>query len=250
MFGLSGRTAVVTGGANGIGAGISAVLAEAGANVVIADRDEASAQREAAALRDAGYAADAVTIDLADEASVVRGCADILAKHGAPWALINNAGVQDREALLQGTTQHWDRTYAINARGPFLTTREIGRAMAASGAGGRIVNIASVSVKHPVIYGLAAYASSKGALITLTQSSAFELAAHGITVNAVLPHGVFTPGASGARGPAPEGPGKRLPPLGWGEPRDLGAAVLFFVSSEARLVTNQVLAVDGAFLLS
>ena len=100
---LAGKVAVVTGGASGIGAGIAAVLAEAGAMVVIADRDETAARRAAAALAEAGHAADAVTLDLAHEASVVAGCAALVARHGTPWLLVNNAGLQDREALLEAT---------------------------------------------------------------------------------------------------------------------------------------------------
>ena len=128
--------------------------------------------------------------------------------------------------------------------------REIGRAMVAKGDGGRIVNIASGSAKVPMIVGLAAYASSKGALLTLSHTSAFELVEHRITVNTVLPGGVMTPGSMGARGPATSGPGRRRPPLGMCEPRDIGAAVLFFASPEARFITNQVIAVDAGFSLT
>src|ERR1700744_4861088 len=188
-FDLKGKVAVVTGGASGIGVGIVEVLAEAGAMVIVADRIE---------VRTGGAVAGAVKIDLADEQSVIRGCAEIIAKYGTPWLLVNNAGVQDREALLDGTVAHWDRNMDINARGPFLMTREIGRAMAAKGEGGRIVNIASGSAKAPMIIGLAAYAASKGALMTLSQTSAYELVEHKITVNTVLPGGVATPGSMGA----------------------------------------------------
>jgi NAD(P)-dependent dehydrogenase (short-subunit alcohol dehydrogenase family) len=88
---------------------------------------------------------------------------------------------------------------------------------------------------------------SKGALLGLTRSSAFELAEHKITVNLLLPGGVGTPGAIAAKGPAVEGPARRRPPLGMCEPRDIGAAVYFFASPAARSVTNQTLAVDGGF---
>lgn len=249
-FDLSGRVAIVTGGASGIGVGIAEALAEAGATLAIVDRDGDGAARQAAALADAGHAAVAVTIDLADEASVVRGCAEIVERCGAPWALVNNAGLQHRELLLDGTAGFWDSTFAVNARGPYLMTREIARAMVDGGKGGRIVNIASAALIGSITVGHSAYAASKAALLGLARATALELAAHAITVNTLLPGGVITPGAIGATGPAPEGPARRAAPFGLSTPRDIGDAALFLVSAEARMITNQVLAVDGGWSIS
>jgi NAD(P)-dependent dehydrogenase (short-subunit alcohol dehydrogenase family) len=246
-FDLTDRTALITGGAKGIGSGIATVLAEANATVVIADVDKASADEMAGKLSVLGKRAGAVRIDLAEEASIVRGCTEVLSTYGTPWLLVNNAGLQDRELLLDGTTAEWDRMNIVNARGPFLMTREIGRAMAATGQGGRIVNIASTALIGSLVKGLAAYASSKGALLALSAASAFELAGHAITVNTILPGGVATPGSIGAKGPPPEGPGRRLSPLGMCEPHDIGAAVLYFAAPAARYVTNQVLAIDAGW---
>lgn len=246
-FDLADKVAIVTGGASGIGAGIVCMLAEAGAMVVIADRDLDAARRESAALTAAGLRADAVHVDLADEPSIVRACAQVVRDHGTPWLLVNNAGLQDRELLLEGTAAEWDRMNAVNGRGPFLMTREVARAMVKAGRGGRIVNIASASLRGSIIKGLTAYVGSKGALEGLSRASAFELAEHKITVNTVLPGGVATPGAIAAKGPPAEGPGRRAPPLGMSEPRDVAAAVYFFATPAARSITNQVVAVDGGF---
>jgi NAD(P)-dependent dehydrogenase (short-subunit alcohol dehydrogenase family) len=122
--------------------------------------------------------------------------------------------------------------------------------MVASGKGGRIVHIASAALIGALTQGHAIYASSKAALLGLTRASALELVGHGITVNIVLPGGVATPGAMAAQGPVPEGPGRRMPPLGLSTPRDIGAAVQFLVSPAAEMITNQALAVDGGWSVS
>ena len=250
MFRLDGRIALVTGAAGGIGGGIAEVLAEAGATVIVADLNAAAAEAKAADIHAAGGKADAVAVDLADEASIVAAVARVVERHGTPWVLVNNAGLQDRAFLLDETAEHWDRIHAVNARGAFLITREVARAMVAAGHGGRIVNIASQTISGMLTPGVAAYVASKGAIDMLTSIEALELVPHRITANTVMPGGVITPGGMGAKGPPTSGPATRRAPLGMSAPRDIGAAVLFFASEEAQMVTNQRLAVDAGWTLS
>ena len=246
-FALDGRLAIVTGGAMGIGEGMVRMLADAGATVAIADRDYGRAEALAAELRGSGQQAHAFAVELSDEQSIIEMVAAVTNWLGVPWVLVNNAGVQDRQLLLDGTAEEWDRNNAINARAPFLLTREVGRAMVAAGNGGRIVNVASCSLRGQAIKGLASYMGSKGALAALTKASALELAEYGITVNTVLPGGVGTPGAIGAKGPEAVGPARRMPALGMCEPADIAGAVLYFASPAARFATNQVLCVDAGW---
>jgi NAD(P)-dependent dehydrogenase (short-subunit alcohol dehydrogenase family) len=249
-FSLDGKVALVTGAAGGIGAGIAQVLAEAGACVVIADLQADAAAAKAHDLTRAGFKADWIMMDVAEENSVVEASAELIRRHGAPWALVNNAGIQDRAYIDTQATETWDRIQAVNARGPFLVTRECGRAMVASGQGGRIINIASGVLAGMLTRGAAAYTASKGALAAFSSVAALEYAPHGITVNIILPGAVLTPGTLGAKGPPTEGPGTRRAIFGLCEPADIGFAVLYLASPVARMVTNQTLAVDGGFSIS
>lgn len=250
LLGLSGQTAIVTGGASGIGEAIAQYLARLGANTVIVDRD---AERAAAVRRGIaadGGVADVEIIDISSESAVIDGVKSIVDRHGAAHILVNNAGVQDREPMFDISADEWDRILGINLRGSFLMLRECAKAMIAAEVRGSIVNIASLGVMHPMIEGLAAYSASKAGLVALTRNTAFELSGQGIRVNAVLPGGVATPGSSHGAARRVEGPGTRPSPLGQLMPADIAGAVAFLVSPAAGKITGQALAVESGWLLT
>jgi NAD(P)-dependent dehydrogenase (short-subunit alcohol dehydrogenase family) len=246
IFGLTGRLAIVTGGASGIGLGIARMLADAGAKVVIADKDEGTGRQ---AVADIGGLSTFSALDVSSEETVVATFAGIFVSHGTPWLLVNCAGVQNRVLLGDGASADWDRNYEVNLRGTFLCLREASNRMIADQVQGRIVNISSLSSVVPNMKGLSAYAASKAGVNGLTRNAALELAEHGITVNAVLPGGVITPGGMAATGSIPLGRATEVPMLGMCTPDDIAGAVLYLASPNAGKISGQALAVDGGFLL-
>jgi NAD(P)-dependent dehydrogenase (short-subunit alcohol dehydrogenase family) len=249
LLDLAGKAAIVTGAASGIGRATARYLADAGAFVAVADRDEAGAEKVAADLRATGAEAASIAVDIADEASVVRLMQQTRALFGRLDILINNAGIQNRAMLTETSVAFWDLNQAVNARGPFLCVREAAPIMRDNG-GGAIVNVSSCGSVHPVMTGLTAYGASKAAVNALTRNAALELASAGIRVNAVLPGGVMTEGGAAASGTTPEGRAAALPPLGrLAAPEDIAGLILFLASPAASYITGQTFIADGGFLL-
>lgn len=179
---LAGRVVVVTGGAGGIGSGVAAALADAGARVAVLDRDTAAAP----------HAALTVAVDLTDEPAVAAAFARVRDELGVPWACVNAAGVAPAGDLVDLALADWRAVLAVNLDATFLCTREAARLMIAGGGGGRIVNLGSqLGLKGGER--LAHYSASKAAVHGFGRAAARELAPHGITVNAVAPGPVETP---------------------------------------------------------
>lgn len=251
LYSLGQRVALVTGAAQGMGAAISRLLADAGAHVVLADLQADKAEHLAAAIREAGLSAQSIQLDVANEASILKTIETIEREHGRLDVLVNNAGTQDRNYLEDTTSEYWDRLMAINLRGPALLTREAVRIMRAGKIDGRIVNIASHSAFHACAPSLYAYSTSKAALAGLTRATAIETATDRIRVNAVCPGNTTTEGQMAASGP--EFPAEQIaqfmPPIGrTGTPADIANAVLFLASDAASFITGQTLVVDGGML--
>lgn len=256
LLDLQGKVAIVTGGAQGIGRGIVETLGMAGAHVVIADVNQAEAETLAAALHKQGRTALAVATNVADEASVQALLKRVISECQRIDILVNNAGIFPMTNLRELGAETWDRTLGVNLRGTYLCTRHAAEHMISAGAGGRIVNISTINTAKTYV-GMAHYDASKGGLNAFTKASALEYAPFGITVNAVAPGGVKTPGSLAVRTQLGQGSTEAADaafaqqiPLGrWAEPEDIGRAVWFLASRAADYITGQVIYVDGGLML-
>ncbi len=258
LLDLSGKVAMVTGAAMGIGYGIALRLSEAGAAVAIADVNQAAAEAAAAKLKSLGRKAIALGCDVSQEAEVARAVQATVAAFGRLDILVNNAGIFPFKPVLEMEESQWRRVHDINLKGLFLCSREGAKQMIAQGGGGRIINIASVDAFHPSGIGLAHYDASKGGVVMFTKSLALELGKHGITVNGIAPGSIATEGAAAAT--AGMAPGaleamaaafaQRIPLGRTGVPDDIATVSLFLASDMARYMTGDTVVVDGGYLVS
>ncbi|MFG2107278.1 3-oxoacyl-ACP reductase FabG [Micromonospora chersina] len=245
----STRTAVVTGAARGIGAGVARRLARDGFAVAVVDLDEAAAQPVVDEIEAAGGRALAVGADVADEQAVRAAVDRIAGELGEPTTLVNNAGITRDNLLFKMTADDWDAVVNVHLRGSFLMTRAVQGHM--TGAGwGRIVNLSSTSALGN--RGQANYAAAKAGLQGFTKTLALELGKFGVTANAIAPGFIETEmtAATAARLGVPFEEFKRaaaaqIPVARTGTPEDIAHAVSFFVSEGAGFVNGQVLYVAG-----
>jgi 3-oxoacyl-[acyl-carrier protein] reductase len=240
---LEGKTALVTGGASGFGAGIARKLLAEGAQVMIADINA-----EALAAMAGVLGAAQVVADVGDDAGVAHMAAQALGELGRLDILVNNAGITHLPAPLEEIDEDaFDRVFRVNAKSVYLTARHLVPAMKARGQGA-ILNIASTAGLSPRPR-LSWYNASKGWMITATKAMAVELAPHGIRVNALCPVAGETPLLKSFLGEdTPEMRAKFLAtiPLGrFSTPQDLGNAAAFLCSDEAAMLTGVALEVDG-----
>jgi len=243
-----GKVAVVTGGGSGIGLAISARLAADGAAVAVLDRNGASADEAAALITDRGGRAIGVEADVTDRAGVEVAVDHIAQQLGRPTILVNNAGLEQFGPFLKIDPETWQRVHTVNLTGTYHCCQVVIPHMLEAGWG-RIVNISSSSAQGGQPY-MAAYVSSKAAVIGLTKSLALEFGPKGITVNTIPPGFIDTPmlRANEAKGrlggPVEEHEG-RTPVRRIGQPEDIAAATAFLVTEEASYVTGQVIGVNG-----
>lgn len=261
LINLNGNSAIVTGGAKGIGKGICYRLAEAGAAVLIADIDETAAQATAQELSDKGWKAAAFTVDVSDENQVKAMIAACVQQFGNLDIMVNNAGIYPPKPIAQMSREEFEKVHLVNLSSVFMTTKYAAEAMKAAGKGGRIINVTSIDALHPSMVGLAHYDASKHGEWGFTKNAALEYAADKIWINAIAPGGVQTPGveAMQAANQPPKGVDPKamieaflakIPMHRMGEPDDIGKVALFLASDMANYMTGAQIVVDGGALLA
>src|ERR1035437_2935739 len=194
IINLSGKVAIVTGGAMGIGYGIAYRLAEAGASVVIADLNEDVGNTAVKELSNNGWKVAFVETNVADESQVKNAIDFTIKTYGSVDILVNNAGIYPIIPIMQMQSTDFEKILSINLKSVFFFTKAVAEVMIKQGRGGKIINITSVDALHPSSIGLAAYDASKHGVWGFTKNTALELASYNIQVNAIAPGGISTPG--------------------------------------------------------
>lgn len=246
-FSLDGRVALVTGANRGIGRGLVDALASAGATVAVAARTRRDAEVVAAEVSAAGGNATAHALDVSDVASIQQAVDEIVDHHGRIDVLVANAGLGANHPAVDVSEQDWDEMMDVNAKGLFFTAQAVGRVMLTQGSG-RIVAISS-QASLVGIRDHAVYCASKGAVNQIVRVLALEWGAGGVTVNAVAPTFIYTPGTA-ERLDDPEylaAVVDRIPMGHVGTIADVAGAVVYLASDAAAMVNGTILPVDGGW---
>jgi NAD(P)-dependent dehydrogenase (short-subunit alcohol dehydrogenase family) len=247
---LQGKTAVITGGASGIGFETTRRFLQEGASVLIGDFNESAAAEAVDQLKSEGFdgRVDFRRADVSQEADVEALLNDAVTKFGGLNIVYNNAGIGGAIGPIpEIDIDHWDETFAVMTRGVFLGVKHASRIMMQNG-GGSIINTASIAGVSAGVIPIA-YSAAKAAVVSLTQNAAAELAEYRIRVNAVCPGIIFTPLMHGGRESVAQGVADIVQP--WpdrGEPHHVANSVLFLASDESEFVTGGAHVVDGGYL--
>jgi 3-oxoacyl-[acyl-carrier protein] reductase len=246
---LSGKVAIVTGAASGIGKGIARVLAQQGAGIVVADINEGKAGETAAEIARLDVPVHVFRVDIQNASEVRQMVSRTLGMFKHIDVLVNNAGISGFSPFWELSEEEWDRVFAVNAKGTFLCTRYVAPEMMRQKRG-KIINIASISGIVTKFTNQSHYCASKAAVISFTKSAALELAPYHINVNAVSP-GVTVSEQTRELLEDEEGKLKILKriPLGrLGEPGSIGEIVAFLASARSDFMTGSVVVADGGMI--
>ncbi len=261
LINLSDKNAIVTGGATGIGSSIVRRLAEADANVLIADIDNEAAEKTSQAINEKGYNTSFLRCDISREEDVQNMISNAVKQMGSVDILVNNAGIYPRKSFTEMSGKDFEQVLAVNLLGTFLCSRYASQEMIGGRRGGCIINIASIEALHPSSTGMSAYSASKGGVLMLTKSLARELGPHGIRVNAIAPGAILTRAVQSHVGKTSEAEEKsqlkelkafmsRMALGRMGEADDIARVVLFLASELASYITGEMIVVDGGYLVS
>ena len=249
LFDLKGKVAIVTGGNGGLGFGMAAGLAEAGADVAVVARNREKTDRAVSQLQARGVRAVGISADLRLTADVKRAVGETIESLGQVDILVNNAGTVVRKEPHEITTEEWDRVFDVNLRAAFLMAKEAYPHMKSRG-GGKVINVGSMTSIFGGGGSGAAYSASKGGIVQLSKSLAVGWAPDNIQSNAILPGWFMTELTSDIPVNQPERfdlISRRIPARRWGEAQELQGAVVFLSSRASDYVTGAVIAVDGGY---
>ncbi|MYD53003.1 MAG: glucose 1-dehydrogenase [Chloroflexi bacterium] len=257
---LQGKNALVTGAGRGIGRAIALQLAEAGARVAAADIDPDNADDTSAAIQEAGGESLSIHADVGDLAAIGRMIEEARDAFGRIDVIVNNAGVTRYLDVMDIKEADWDRIHRVNAKGVFFCMQRAAREMIDKGDGGRIINIASIAGKGYAGTSNAAYAASKGAVISMTMIAAHQLGKHNINVNAICPGVTMTDLSITNMRKRAERSGvsveemrqtrdSRIPIGRANDPEDIADMARFLAGPGARNITGQAFNVDGGLIM-
>jgi D-threitol dehydrogenase (NAD+) len=242
-FSLAGKVAVVTGGASGIGEAIVDAYAAKGASVVVLDRALDAAKRKVGRGAVAAFGCDVTS-----ERSVIDAVGAVSGQYGRIDVLVNSAGVAVLGAADELTVDDWDLTMAVNLRGVFLVSQQVGRIMLAQGSG-TVISLASQAATV-ALPGHGAYCASKFGLVGLTKVLALEWAGRGVTANTISPTVVLTPlGKEFWDNPEGEALKAQIPTGRFALPEEVAAAAVFLASDAAKMINGADLLVDGGYTI-
>jgi 2-deoxy-D-gluconate 3-dehydrogenase len=246
-FGLSGKTALVTGSSRGLGAGIALALAEAGAQVAL-HGSQSAPQATQKLIAKTGARSIALSADVSDESACSRLIEQVMAEFGRIDILVNNAGTIRRAPAADHSMEDWHTVLGTNLTSVFRLTQAAGRHMLAQGSG-KVINIASMLTFQGGVF-VPSYAAAKGGVGQLTKAFANEWASKGVNVNAIAPGYMETDNTAVLRKDADRSRQilERIPAGRWGLPSDLAGAAVFLASAASDYVHGHILAVDGGWL--